>query len=162
MMSILHFGGRLLPRRLRRCCEAKLALRLQRRVLKELRPSRRRPKWNLTILVKLDEQSGLITPRVQVSGYPVSRGRVVVELPDERGGALLRAEKALSAEEPSTNVQLEPVPFPAGAGAEDLAGREWLVRLEKESGRKLACWSRRLVSSGAINREAEIALPRPH
>jgi hypothetical protein len=161
MIRLFRLGERLLPWRIRRRCELKLALRLHRRLLEESRPTERRPQWKATLLVKLDEESGLISPLVQISGYPVSRGRVVVELTGESGGALLRAEKTLSAEAPSTNVQLEPVPVPAGTRAEDLAGREWHVRLEKENGRKLARWSKRLVSSGAINCEAELALPRP-
>ena len=160
-IRFFRFSSRLLPRRIRCRCELALARRIHRRLLEEARPTARRPQWELTLLVRLDEESGLISPLVQISGYPVSQGRVVVELPDENGGALLRAEKTLSAEAPSTNVEFEPLSFPAGASAEDLAGRRWLVRLEKENGRQLAYWSRRLVSAGALNCEAELALPRP-
>jgi len=129
-----------------------LFARLRRRRSSAGRPA----SWHLTILADIDEKQGLISPTAFITGTPLSQGRVVLELRNESGRVQPPAEKPLPAEEPSSILIFPPIPLPEGATAGDVTSWRWRVRLKNERGRVLARWSKRLVSAGALNCEAEL------
>jgi len=118
-------------------------------------PAARSPSWRLTILAEVDEKQGLIRPTAIITGTPLGRGRVSFDVLSESGRVGPAVEKSLSVEEPSSVLALPSIPLPEGAASDDVTSWRWLVRLENEE-RVLAIWSKRLVSAGALNCEAEL------
>lgn len=113
------------------------------------------PSWRLTMLAEIDEKQGLISTMAIIVGTPLSQGRIVFELLDETGPVNSPVKKPLTVAAPSSILMLPAIPFPEGASG-TVSSWRWSVRLESKRGRVLARWSKRLVSAGALNCEAEL------
>jgi hypothetical protein len=113
--------------------------------------------YKLTLLVRLDEETGRFRPSVQVRslGEP-TEAWIRLELVDEHGAVRLVRKRRLPAAALGTELALPPFEPPDGATADEVLGWRWDLVLEDEGG-ELERWREHPRPAGQLNTEAELA-----
>jgi Type II secretion system (T2SS), protein E, N-terminal domain len=117
--------------------------------------------WSATLVVEVDEELRLLTPRVRVQGRPgFARRTLRVELVDRWGVVRRVARRALEAESLGAEVRMPSFATPDGASVDEVVRWCWDVVVE-EDGVELVRWRRYLEVSARLGPEGEIELAGP-
>jgi hypothetical protein len=120
------------------------------------RASRVPPILRLSLLVSVNEAYGSILPRVQLRGERLrAKGRVRLELVDERGKVRFASSRDLPASAVGTELSLPSFLPPPDARLDDVLRWRWDVAVDVGR-RKAARWSERLVLADGLDHEGEI------
>ena len=114
---------------------------------------------SLTLLVDVDDRTGLVRPTVQIRGSDEHEAaRLRLELVDDDGRVHPLVASDLPPGAACSGFALPAVTPPEGATVDDIVRWRWDLVLEDATGER-GRWQERLAASGALNPEAELELP---
>ena len=117
--------------------------------------------WSANLVVGLDQERGLLSPRVHLHGRPeFERGALRVELIDERRALRHLARRPLRPEQLGTELRLPSFRIPFGVGAEEVVRWSWEIAVETDGAERIR-WRRYLEGESRIGAEGEIELAGP-
>lgn len=120
--------------------------------------SRRRPRWRLALLVRVDEEARRIHPSVQIQGDAIPpRARIRCRVIDEDRRTRFANARPLPADANRTELPLPTIAAPKHVDLDDVLRWRWEISISSD-GRRVARWSQRLEAFGGVNPEAEIKL----
>jgi hypothetical protein len=120
------------------------------------RRNRRPPEWWMTLLVRVDDESAVIRPAVQIRGDPLPKSvRVHLEVVDFTDRKRYAATLPFPPSALDSEFALPPFSLGDGMFVEPVLHWRWNVVLTKGR-RELARWNQRLISFENLNAEAEI------
>ena len=136
-----------------------IVIAIVKRCVRKARPLAPPETRSLTLLVDVDDRTGLVRPTVQILGSDEHKGaRLRLELVDDDGLVHPLVASDLPPGAAGSGFALPAVTPPEGATVDDIVRWRWDLVLEDATGER-GRWQERLAMSGGLNAEAELEPP---
>ena len=127
---------------------------LVRRMRRALR--RVHPRWNMSLLVWIDDDARCVHPSVQIDGDPIPRlAKVAYRLTDKSNRVRLGGSARFPAGALGREMPLPPFTAPDDLSLDELARGRWEITVTAH-GRALRRWTVWPARAGGLNAEAEL------